>query len=45
MDILKYVDTEFGTRNDLPDFQAGDTITVYYEIKEGKKYVLSFIEV
>lgn len=37
MDLLKYVKDEFGTPNELPSFQAGDTITVYYEIKEGKK--------
>ena len=24
-------------RTDLPDFQAGDTITLYYKIKEGEK--------
>ena len=24
-------------RTDIPDFQAGDTITVYYKIKEGDK--------
>jgi len=42
MDILKYVDSEFGSKNDLPEFQAGDTITVYYEIKEGKKVRTQF---
>ena len=36
MDLLKYVqDSE--VRNDLPEFGAGDTITVYYEIREGNK--------
>ncbi|MGB0431878.1 MAG: 50S ribosomal protein L19 [Bacteroidia bacterium] len=24
-------------RTDIPDFQAGDTLTVYYKIKEGDK--------
>jgi large subunit ribosomal protein L19 len=24
-------------RTDIPDFQAGDTLTVYYKIKEGEK--------
>ena len=42
MDLLKYVNDEFGTKSDLPDFQAGDTITVYYEIKEGKKVRTQF---
>ena len=35
--LLKFVQDEFVTKNDLPEFSAGDTITVYYEIKEGDK--------
>ena len=35
--LLKFVQDEFVTRNDFPEFGAGDTITVYYEIKEGNK--------
>ena len=35
--LVKFVQDEFVTRNDLPEFSAGDTITVYYEIKEGAK--------
>jgi len=35
--LLKFVQDEFVTRKDFPDFSAGDTITVYYEIKEGNK--------
>lgn len=35
--LIKYVQDEFVTTKDLPDFSAGDTITVYYEIKEGNK--------
>ena len=35
--LLKFVQDEFVTKKDLPDFSAGDTITVYYEIKEGNK--------
>ncbi len=42
MDLLNYVTSEFGAKNDLPKFQAGDTITVYYEIKEGKKVRTQF---
>ena len=37
MDLVKFVQDEFVNRKELPDFQAGDTITVYYEIKEGNK--------
>jgi large subunit ribosomal protein L19 len=36
-DLVKFVQDEFITRKDFPEFSAGDTITVYYEIKEGEK--------
>jgi len=36
-DLVKFVQDEFITKNELPDFSAGDTITVFYEIKEGEK--------
>ncbi|SEB37242.1 LSU ribosomal protein L19P [Tenacibaculum sp. MAR_2009_124] len=35
--LVKFVQDEFVAKNDLPKFAAGDTITVYYEIKEGNK--------
>ena len=35
--LVKFVQDEFVTRKDIPEFGAGDTITVYYEIKEGNK--------
>ncbi len=35
--LIKFVQEEFVTKNELPEFSAGDTITVYYEIKEGEK--------
>ena len=35
--LVKFVQDEFVTKKDFPDFSAGDTITVYYEIKEGNK--------
>jgi large subunit ribosomal protein L19 len=35
--LVKFVQDEFVTRKELPEFAAGDTITVYYEIKEGNK--------
>mgnify|MGYP001235881133 CR=1 FL=1 len=35
--LVKYVQDEFVDRKDLPEFAAGDTITVFYEIKEGQK--------
>ena len=42
MDLLKYVKEEFGTKKEWDEFQAGDTITVYYEIREGKKVRIQF---
>ncbi|WP_430412964.1 50S ribosomal protein L19 [Kordia sp.] len=35
--LIKFVQDEFVTTKDFPDFAAGDTITVYYEIREGEK--------
>ena len=35
--LIKYVQDEFVTKKEFPEFAAGDTITVYYEIKEGNK--------
>lgn len=35
--LVNYVEKEFVARKDFPEFSAGDTITVYYEIKEGEK--------
>ncbi len=36
-DLVKFVQDEFVTKKEFPEFAAGDTITVYYEIKEGNK--------
>ena len=35
--LVKFVENEFVTRKDFPQFSAGDTITVIYEITEGDK--------
>ncbi|MDJ0646747.1 MAG: 50S ribosomal protein L19 [Flavobacteriaceae bacterium] len=35
--LVKFVQDEFVAKNEIPEFSAGDTITVYYEIKEGNK--------
>lgn len=37
MDLMKVVEKEFATENQLPEFNSGDTITVHYKIKEGNK--------
>ena len=35
--LIKFVEDEFVPKKEFPKFSAGDTITVYYEIKEGEK--------
>jgi large subunit ribosomal protein L19 len=40
--LIKFVQDEFVTRKDFPEFGAGDTITVYYEIREGDKVRTQF---
>ncbi|CAA0171668.1 50S ribosomal protein L19 [Tenacibaculum maritimum] len=40
--LIKFVQDEFVTKNELPKFAAGDTITVYYEIREGEKVRTQF---
>tara|TARA_B100000767_G_scaffold263337_1_gene276986 strand:- start:170 stop:523 length:354 start_codon:yes stop_codon:yes gene_type:complete len=35
--LVDFVQNEFVGKNEFPEFQSGDTITVYYEIKEGAK--------
>ena len=42
--LIKFVQDEFVTKKDFPDFSAGDTITVYYEIREGQKVRTQFFK-
>jgi large subunit ribosomal protein L19 len=42
MDLVKFVQDEFVIRKDFPKFSAGDTITVFYEIREGEKVRTQF---
>ncbi len=44
LDLVKFVQDEFVTKKDFPEFNAGDTITVYYEIKEGDKTRTQFFK-
>ncbi|MFO7668440.1 MAG: 50S ribosomal protein L19 [Bacteroidales bacterium] len=37
MDLMKVVEQEYATQNEMPKFSAGDTITVHYKIVEGNK--------
>ena len=43
-DLMKFVQDEVANKNDFPKFSAGDTITVYYEIKEGEKTRTQFFK-
>ncbi len=44
MDLVKYVQDSFVETREFPAFQAGDTITVYYKIKEGNKERTQFFQ-
>ncbi len=42
--LVKFVEDKFVQKKDLPSFSSGDTITVYYEIKEGNKTRTQFFK-
>lgn len=42
--LIKYVQDEFVEKKEFPNFSSGDTITVYYEIKEGEKTRTQFFK-
>ncbi len=42
--LVNFVQKEFVAKNEVPDFAAGDTITVYFEIKEGVKTRTQFFK-
>ena len=42
--LVKFVQDEFVTRNENPEFSARDTITVFYEIREGEKVRTQFFK-
>src|SRR5690606_33985080 len=44
LDLVKFVLDEFVTKKDFPDYKEDDTITVYYEIKEGEKTRTQFFK-
>lgn len=37
MDLMKVAEEQFTAERELPDFDAGDTVTVHYKIREGSK--------
>ena len=43
-DLMKFVQDELVARKEFPVFAAGDTITVYYEIREGEKTRTQFFK-
>ncbi|WP_418263544.1 50S ribosomal protein L19 [Flavobacterium faecale] len=42
--LVDFVNNEYVAKKDFPEFGAGDTITVYYEIKEGEKTRTQFFK-
>ena len=42
--LVNFVQEEFIQKKDFPEFSAGDTITVYYEIREGDKVRTQFFK-
>ena len=42
--LINFVQNEFIEEKDLPEFFAGDTLTVYYDIREGEKVRTQFFK-
>ena len=42
--LVKFVEEQFVETKDPPSFSSGDTITVYYEIREGDKTRTQFFK-
>ena len=42
--LIKFVQDEFVTKKEIPTFKSGDTITVYYVIREGDKVRTQFFK-
>jgi large subunit ribosomal protein L19 len=43
-DLVNFVQNEFISKKDFPEFGAGDTLTVYYQIREGEKVRTQFFK-
>ena len=43
-DIIKTISNELTPAKEIPNFKAGDNITVYYTIKEGEKQRTQFFK-
>ena len=44
MNVTEQISNELNMKNDVPNFGAGDTITVYYKIREGNKERIQFFK-
>ena len=44
MNLLEQTSQEINIVNDVPNFTAGDTLTVYYKIREGNKERIQFFK-
>ena len=44
MDLVKFVQDEFVTKNELPEFGAGDTLRVHVKVKEGNRERIQVFE-
>ena len=44
MNLTDQISQEINTINEIPDFGAGDTITVFYKIREGNKERIQFFK-
>ena len=44
MDLTAEIAKELAPSSDLPSFKSGDTITVFYKIKEGDKERTQFFK-
>ena len=42
--LIQFVQNEFIETKELPQFAAGDTLTVYYQIREGEKVRTQFFK-
>jgi large subunit ribosomal protein L19 len=42
--LVKFVQDEFVIKKEIPNFKSGDTITIFYEIREGEKVRTQFFK-
>ena len=42
--LISYVQNKFIEKKDFPEFSSGDTLTIYYQIREGEKVRTQFFK-